>query len=108
MYEVTIAIGKHERVIRSGIRRENGAINERDIAVDSAIANARKHCEGDPDARVIVGPIDTDPNAVVVVYHDPIATIYTTVTYRRVTRPADDDLLDALTASVIAYTGASL
>lgn len=105
-YEIVSRINGSERIIRSGIRRENGAIAERDIAVESAYANARKHCEGDPHAYAVRGPIDGDPNAEAVIYFDPIATIVTVITYRPVPRPEPEDRLeDELLASLIALRG---
>lgn len=111
MYEVVIRTKAQERVIRTGIRRENGAINEREIAVQSAYANARKHADGDPNTYVVRGPIEGDANAEAVVYADlnpeHPAMVVTVVTYRRV--PHTDDLLDALTASCYALgIGANL
>lgn len=91
-YEVVIRTDGQERVIREGIRRENGAIAEREIAVQSAYANARKHADGDPHTFVVRGPIEGDPNAEAVVYDDcnpeNPATIVTIVTYREVRRDA--------------------
>jgi hypothetical protein len=104
MYEVIIRTKGQERVIRTGIRRENGAIAERDIAADSEYRNKVKRTHGDPTARVVRGPIDGDPNAEAIVYFDahtehPVVTV---VTYGRVLHT--NDLLDALTASVMALT----
>lgn len=102
MYIVTIASRGIERTVRTGIRRENGAIAERDILAENTYRNWLKRTEGDPTARVARGPIEGDPNAEAIVYFDGTATIVTVVTYRAI--PHTDDLLDALTASVTALT----
>jgi hypothetical protein len=102
-YQVVICTKGNERVIREGIRRENGAIAERDIAADSAYRNARKHCEGDPTAHAVRGAVENDPNAEAIVYFDALVTVVTVVTYRRVPPlPEADTLADELLASIIA------
>lgn len=102
-YEVVIKTQGQERVI-ARTRRENGAINERDIAADSAYFNAKKHAEGDPYAHAVMGSVEGDPNAIGIVYFDDIATIDTIVTYRRVGRVPEPDLTPVLLASLVLLT----
>lgn len=109
-FEIVIKSRGIERVIRTGIRRENGARAERDIAADNAYFNALKHAEGDPAARVVRGSDSRDPNAEVIVAWDDLSSITTTVTYRPIGGwPTPDvDLSDALLASLTALNGATL
>lgn len=101
-FEVVIRTRGMERVVAT-TRRENGAISERDIAVESAYRNAIKHTEGDPFAHAVQGAVADDPNAVAVVYFDDIATIIEVITYRRVPAlEAPDTLEDDLLASLYA------
>lgn len=111
MYEVIIRTKGMERVVKSGIRRENGARNERDIAADSAYRNGMKHAEGDKYAHVVRGSDAADPNAEVIVYFDDLGQVVTTVTYRKVGRTVPEptmDLENALLASLVALTAGTL
>lgn len=103
-FEVVIKTKGDERVVKSGIRRENGAINERDIAADSEYRNkAKRATDG---GRVVRGSVADDPNAEAIVYFDAHATVVTVVTYRRVPPQTEPDTLaDELLASLIALRG---
>lgn len=106
-YEVIEQYKGIERVIAT-VRRENGAIAERDIAIASAYANARKHAEA--EGRAVQGPNGKDPNAVAVIYFGEGFIQTHTYTYRRVGGEPDlsPDLTDVLLASCLALSGATL
>lgn len=109
-YQVILRYGinsGHEYHFAS-VRRENGAIAERDRMVASTVENLTDHANG---GRVVQGAHPTDPNAVVVAcIHLDGVVVYKTVTYQAVGRPNTDDdgLEDALAASLIAYGAGSL
>lgn len=112
-YEIVIQSRGIEHVVKTGIRRENGAIAERDIAADSEYRNKLKRADGDPNAYAIRGAVEGDPRAEAIVYFEtayPYAFIDTIVRYRPVGGdPIPDTLEDDLLASLYALdTGATL
>jgi hypothetical protein len=60
-------VGNAPDSVIGNTRRYNGAVSIADAYIDSAYANARKHC---PDGRVVQGPIGPDAQAVISLYPD--------------------------------------
>lgn len=94
-----------ERVITT-TRRENGAIAERDIAAESAYRNALKHAEAG-GCRAVIGA-GHDPNEVVIVFYGEDFYHTYVYTYRRVGGAPEQDLTDALLASLMALEAGNL
>lgn len=99
-----------ERIVKT-TRREQGAINERDIAIDSAYRNAKMHVSRS-GGRALQGP-NGKRNEVDVVYYDETTTAVWTYGYRRLgpdpeVEAANAALEDALLASLMVRNGTTL
>jgi hypothetical protein len=105
-YEVIETINGVERVV-TRTRRENGAINERDRAVDAARENAQRHA-GRTRGWVASGPTGRG-NEWLVVEGGPEGEHWTFVTYRRIGGDPDPDIdPEPWLASIVALNGASI
>ena len=102
-YEVYETHRGETRIVKTGIRRENGAIAERDIAAMDNYENKRKHAE--TGGAAVLSPHEKDPRCVVVTYVDADVTKTWFIGYRRVGEDEEwknVDLVPALLASLYA------